>query len=390
MKYRVAIYLWTVFTVAYNCRLVAQSQEATSNSLQRARLDDSTWTSARASAMGLAITPVANGMASPYYNPAGIGGLHYKQQRPWISQLQFPYFGAALNKDSLKLNQKLREGGDLEDQAVVDEILASFADKRQYARLSLVPNIVVGRVFLGYVYDQQVAAVTPDGTGSNIELHSREDSGPILGFSLVSAKREVYLGVTTAYIERKDISGSFTFDELNDPSQRKSNLKENKTTYTAQPIHASLLWQINQDLRPSLALAVRHAGHTKYEPKDESKDTIKTDEDLTLAFSLSPNLGKWGYVNTVVEAGRLTESDTNLSKKLRLGLELTLGNRFGSEAGFSLRSGYNSAGFSYGAGFNLGVIGLNASSFAEDVGIDNQQVIERRFVADFAINVAAF
>lgn len=358
--------------------------------LQRTRLSDDSWATSRSSSMGLAVSPIANGMDAFFYNPAGIGGLHYKQKRPLVTQLHFPYFGAAVNNDSLELNQKLREGGDLEDDQVIDSILEKFQNERQYARLSLVPNVVLGRFMLAYVYDQQVAAVSPDGTGDNIDLASREDSGPSLGFSFVSPRRDISMGFSMSYIERTEILGNYSFSELNTPGERKSALKENKAKYQATPIHAGLIWQINKDLRPTLSLAIRHAGGTRYRTKDEDRDNIKTDEDLTLGFGVSPNISSWGYLSAVFEAGRLTQSESNLSKKLRLGLEWTLGNRFGWEAGLSLRAGYNVAGASYGLGFNAGIISLNLASFAEDVGIANEQVIERRNVADFSINVAAF
>ena len=71
-------------------------------------------------------------------------------------------------------------------------------------------------------------------------------------------------------------------------------------------------------------------------------------------------------------------------------MEFSLGKRFAGDAGFSLRSGYNSAGLSYGCGINLGILGINASSFAEDVGVNNKRVVERRFVVNFAVNVADY
>jgi hypothetical protein len=123
---------------------------------------------------------------------------------------------------------------------------------------------------------------------------------------------------------------------------------------------------------------------------DPETKTQRIKEDVTLGLALSPNLGKWGMLNVVLEANQLTQKAIPSKDKLRFGTELTIGNAFGAESGFSVRTGYSFAGISYGLGVNAGMFGLQAASFAEDIGADADRVIERRTVINLGINIADY
>lgn len=352
--------------------------------------DEAPWVSARAAGMSLAIDPIANGMEAPYYNPATIGGLYDKQNRPAVSQLYFPYLGVALNRSSQSLNKALQDGGDLSDSSVANELLQAYDGEHPYARISLLPAITLYRVFLGVTYDVR-ATSTPNGTGNDLlDVAFREQSGPVIGTSWESPKRDFYLGVSAAYLNRKVIDGTFPLATINDIDERKKVFRDSQKKYTAIPVHVGALWTGPYSLRPSVSLTARNVTNTVLQSQTEDIPDDRIPEDVALGFGLSPNMGKWGMLNIVLQANQLTQNAVANRDKLRFGTELSFGNAFGAESGFALRAGYSAAGASMGLGFNLGIFGLQAASFAEDIGAAGEHVLERRSVINLGINIADY
>jgi hypothetical protein len=352
--------------------------------------DNAPWISARAAGMSEAVDPIANGMEAPYYNPAAIGGLQYKQERPAVSQLYFPYLGAAVNRSSQSLHQALRNGGDLNDSSVANELLQAYDGEHPYARLSLLPALTVYRIFFALPYDVR-AMSTPNSTDNDLlDVHYREQSGPVLGTSMASPKRDFYLGISAQYLSRKVIQGSFPLATVNDVDSRRKAFRDSQEKYSGVPVHVGALWNGAYRLRPSVSLVARNIGNTALKSTDPETASQRIKEDVTLGFALSPNLGKWGMLNVVLEANQLTQKSIPSKDKLRFGTELTIGNAFGADSGFAVRTGYSMAGISYGLGVNAGMFGLQAASFAEDIGADSSRVIERRTVINLGINIADY
>jgi hypothetical protein len=352
--------------------------------------DNAPWISARAAGMSEAVDPIANGMEAPYYNPAAIGGLHYKQERPAVSQLYFPYLGLAFNRSSQSLNQALRNGEDLDDSSVANELLQAYNGEHPYARLSLLPAITLYRMFLGYTYDVR-AMSTPHETDSDLlEVNYREQSGPVFGTSFASKNRSFHMGISAQYLTRKVTQGAFPLATVNDASSRRKSFRDSQEKYVGVPVHVGALWTGFYKWRPSVSLVARNVTGPTLQSKDPEAAKHSLKEDVTLGFALSPNIGKWGMLNVVLEGNQLTQKSIPSKDKLRFGTELTFGNAFGAESGFSLRSGYSFAGISYGLGANLGMFGLQAASFVEDIGADASRVLERRSVINLGINIADY
>lgn len=352
--------------------------------------DESLWSSARAEGLAKAVATTANGMDAAYYNPAAIGGIEVSGNRPTINQLHFPYIAASVNNDTVELKQNLSKAGDLNDEDVAKQILRTQEGKRQYGRLSVVPNIIFWRTMISYVYDTQIAAAPEDTSTTDVSVVSRTVRGPSVGFSFKDPKQRFYFGLHSGFYQRDVIDATFSFTELNDPDTRRARFNDEQQHYEGSPITVGTIWVLAPYWRPSLALVFRDAGGTKYRNKDSSQEDLLVKEDATLSFSLSPNLKSWGTVHFTIEGEKLSQSGSSLEKKLKSSLEWTFGPRFGAEALIAPRIGINAAGVSYGAGINLGIIGLNLASSVEDVGVNNISVIERRASMNFAVNVADF
>lgn len=350
--------------------------------------DRAPYISARAAGMSQAISPVANSMESAFYNPALISGTAVKPTTPRLTHLYFPYLGAAYGKSSLRLQKELNAGRDLEDSTVATELLRGFEGDHPYARVSIVPAVIVSKLFVAYTYDQRATSMPDPDQPDHLLVNVRKSSGPMIGFSANDPKQEVHLGVSAGLIRRTDIQGSFTLPEINGAPERKTNFAAVEESYDGIPVTVGLQWNGQSFLRPAVSAVVRNAGSTPYENK--SGDRITDQEDVTIGLGLSPNLGSVGMLHLILEGTELSNKKVPNEEKARFGTELTFGNRFGGEAGFALRAGYSRAGASYGLGMNLGILTLEAASFIEDIGAGSHRVLERRNVVNMGINVAAY
>lgn len=374
--------LVAIVTTIVSAPTWAQSTEAQ----QRSVLSRNFWTSARAEAMGGALSTLADESEAPYYNPAGIGGLQPMKKRNFIRTLHFPFFGVGMNENSLGMYNDL--WGKTSNPELAQAVLDANAGKPQYGRVSFVPKLGLGRLLVAYNYDVQMAAVQPTSSSDLIDTHYRVSSGPGVGYSVTNNDQSLSLGAFVNWNTRKETHADISWADMDNPNSRKSALSSDASTYAGMVSNVGFIWKLGKIASPTLAVVARNAADTKYELKAGSGESYVEQQDLTIGFSLAPQLGKWGRLHWLIEGGSLSDDDVSLRKKLRSGLELTLGERYGSDAAVALRAGWKDAGASYGLGFNIGLIRLEAAQYAEDIGVGNQRVIERRSVGIITINVA--
>ena len=372
-------------TIMGTTAVLAQTETPINNA--KTVLDPSPWPSARGAAMGGALAGLADGADAPYLNPAAIGGLHVRHHHPQtIRLLHFPFLGAAMNENSINLNEDINQIGGLSDQALVDRVLDAYEGKRQYGRFSFVPSLTFSRISLAYIQDMQLAAVKQSTTA--IDTHYRSTNGPSLGFSITDPDGWFYFGAWGAWLQRKETKGDFQFEQLNDPERRKATIKENSHRYSGFSGSVGMIWRMSDLSLPTLSLVAREVGQTTYTSDDASTSpTVVEPQNLITAFSISPSIGKQMFYNATIEAFNLLDKDLAIEQKLRVGMELTYGEKYGVRAPMSIRYGYNIAGSSFGIGLNLGLVNLQASIFSQDIGMGNSRFIERRGVINFSLDV---
>ncbi len=363
-----------------------EARAQTTPAEQRSVLSRNPWMSARAEAMGGALSTLADESDAPYYNPAGIGGIQPLKERHFIRTLHFPFLGVGMNENSTKLYDDL--WGKTSDPELTQSVLDANAGKPQYGRVSFVPKLGLGRLLLVYNYDVQMAAVQPSSGSDLIDTHYRVSQGPGVGYSVANGDNTLMLGVFTSTNTRKETHTDIAWADMDDPQKRKSALSGSSSSYKGTASNVGFIWKLGKVAMPTLAVVARDVGDTKYELSSGPGETYVEQQDLTIGFSLSPQLGKWARLHWLIEGGRLSDDDVSLRKKLRTGMELTFGERYGSDTVLAIRAGMRDAGASYGLGLNLGLIRLEASQYAEDIGVGNQRVIERRSVGIISINVA--
>jgi hypothetical protein len=365
-------------------------------------IDEAPFATSRAAGMAGAISPVADDLDAAVHNPAGIGGLRWgKQKVPFARKVYFPYVSGGANPDSDELTSELGtmakerpstgvdEAAEEDSETEVDHAIEkAAAGKRQYVRASILPTgLVLGRAMIVPFTDQQIAAVSHGPDTGLIDMRIRSLSGIGAGLSATDPQERFAIGYFGYTGTRRETAGTFTFDEFTDAEQRSAAISDKSTTYTGMSNNVGMNFRLGQKATPTLAVVLKNAGDTTW-AADEGEDLV-VEQDLTVGFGLSPQLGKSGFFNFVLEAYRLMDEEVSFQKKYRVGMELTLGG-FGSHAIFGLRTGYSDEGAAGGLTLNLGLIGVEAAMHGVDIGAGNERVIEQRYLGTVFVNVAEF
>ncbi len=356
-------------------------------------LDPSPFSSCRASGMGGALSTVADDLDALYYNPAGIGGLGFdprSEKLPAVRGIIFPYASGSINENARDTQRKFKATGAQSDASAGAAVMDANTGKRQYARASFIPmGFLISRTAAVPVIDHQIAAASVAGSPGQVKMRYRTISGIMVGSSIADHGNKFSLGVSRLIGTLEQTAGTFAYVDMVDVDKRKEILKANRKTYQSNSTNVGMTIRIPKSVKPTLSVVARNVGNSQNNSKDPSQKPLVYKEDLTAGFSISPDIGRIGRFNVILETGFLTQKHMAGKKKMRGGMELLLGGKTGKSL-LGLRLGGNNAGGSAGVHLNIGLIGFEAEVHAIDVGIDNERVIERRASGTFYINVASF
>ena len=356
-------------------------------------LDPEPFTTTRANALGGALSTVADDLDALYYNPAGIGGLglsNRSAKAPFVPGLYFPYVAESMNANAQSTQKQFNAKGAQNDAGAGAAIMDDNAGKRQYARVSFIPmGLMLGRTAIVPVIDHQIAAVPVVNSPGDVKIRYRTFSGFMIGSSVADNANRFSLGFSQAFGTIQETAGTFKYVDMVDVEKRKAIFAQNRDSYAAKSTNVGMTIRVPKSIAPTFSVVARNVGNTKNPSSDSSAEPLVYKEDLTTGFSISPQIGKNGRLNMMIEGGYLTQQSIPAKKKIRAGVELLLGGETDKSI-LGLRVGGNDAGASYGAHLNVGLIGLEAESHAVDIGIDNERLIERRSSAVISINVASF
>jgi hypothetical protein len=369
-----------------------QAQTNSETATHTTVLDPGPFVSPRAHGMAGALSTSADGADAFYYNPASIDGQMYQgknEKKPFVRQLFFPRFGLTINENATRLNSEFEKEGAQNSAAEGAAIIKAHEGERQYARASFTPiGLFIGSLGVVPVLDQQIAAVPQNTDNSDVEFRYRTFSGAVLGASVSDPKGYLSFGGSAQAGTIEETYATKPYVDMVDQKAKAEILAANKKVYESRTQHVGLLARAPKKWNPSFSLVARDIGNTVMKAPDGTKLTIK--EDLTAGVGVAPAIGKYMRFNFSIEAGHLTNKRIPASKKMRTGVEVLFGDDQGSKSLLGLRAGANSAGASYGMHLNLGLIGVEASSQAVDIGVNSERVIERRSSGVVFIDVASF
>jgi hypothetical protein len=355
-------------------------------------LDPAPFATARANAMGGALSTIANDLDALYYNPAGIGGMGFDKaelKTPFIKSLVFPYAAVTLNDTANTVRKEFNAKGAQSDANAGSAIMDANSGQRQYLRATFMPiGLLQGRAAIVPTQDHQIAAVpVPDSPGE-VKLRYRTFSGIMVGTSVADYASRISIGISQSIGTIQETYGNFQYVDAVDVNARKEIYSANRKTYKAAGTNIGMVIRPQKKFSPSFSLVARNMGNTKNRPSNSAYDPLIFDEDLTAGASISPKY-KMIRLNAIVEASHLTQKHIAAAKKLHAGLEVLVAGDT-SKAPLGLRVGGTEAGISYGAHVNLGLIGIEAESHATNIGLSGKRVIERRNSLVVFIDVGSF
>ena len=378
----------SALTLLVSAPVFAQAAAAGSAPKALTVIDEDPLPSTRANGMGGALGTTADNLDAAFHNPAGIGGLGpVDRNAPLVRKLYFPEITAEANKNAEELVSTLKKDGASSNSIVGQTAIDSNADKREFARANVSTGVVLGRALIVPFSDTQIAAVPRGGSTNIIDTHYRSMNGVGYGFSVQDPTGHLSLGYFGYTAQRTDAIGPMDYTELTTTSQRNAAVKADSTTYNGNGNNLGAIYRLDVPSTPTFGFNLKNAGDTRFKAEGSEPDLV-VKQDPSLAFSLSPRLGK-GQFNFVTEVDELGEPGP-FSKKYHLGTELLLGG-LGSYAVFGIRAGYTNAGPSAGLNLNLGLIGFEASVYYTDLSpTTSDRVVEEREAVTAYVNIAEF
>ncbi len=387
-QYQIKYLAWVIGAGLPSAVLAQASEDPAAETISV--IDEDPISSNRAAAMGGAIGSLSDNLDATFQNPAGIGGLDVPAggNKSWFRKIYFPHVTAAGNTNARSFLSEMRSSGASTDSTAGKAVIDARAGIRDYGRTTAVGGAVLGRLMLIPYTDIQ-AASTPIGGGTEqLDLHYRTMSGIGYGFSMQDSKNTFSIGYFGYTANRKDVDGTFTYDELTTSEQRNEVLAPYTHQYEGQGSNFGVIWRLGKKGAPALGVSTKNAGGTRFKSKS-GDETLTVKENIQTTMAISPEIGKTGALNFVIGMDQLMNNQVSATKKFHVGSELELGGR-GSYATFSLRAGYNAAGPSGGILLNLGLIGFEATTYCIDISNTNAKVSERRLSGSMFINVADF
>jgi hypothetical protein len=339
-------------------------------------VDNDLFVAPRTSAMAGAYAPFATNLDAIMQNPAGIGGYPAKGPSTFVRQLHFPYGGVALNENSQALRNDFSKQGGANDSEIGSAIIDAYAGKRQFARASIVPNVVLSRLMILPILDQQIAAV-PTGAGTDdVSVLYRGTYGIGAGLSVSDPAGNLTLGVFGSSLSVQQVKGNVLYSSVINAEERSTAIKDISTSYSGSRTNAGLTYKFGKTGITMISVAVRDLGKSRLDAKS-GQDQLTFEDDWSLAFGIKPKLGKSMTLNYAMQVDSITNDELSIVEKLKTGIEFLYGdNPERPLAG--LRAGYNYSGLCGGLDINLGLIGLQAASCTQDIGVGNARVVERR------------
>ena len=353
------------------------------------KIQSSYWGSPRAAALGGALSANSDDVDAPWHNPATIGGTYKKSNKNFVHSVGFPL--AVVEQNSRYIDFSRTDG--TFNSPLAEAIQRTSTNQTIYNRISLVPHLSAGfssekgRFFLGYLTDRQMAVTPSAAVANSADAIDQTQHGPIAGFSISDSSHRFYFGFSAASLSRELLSGTFLLSEIADTTTRTTKFKAATNTYSGINHSAGLLWKINAASRTKLALTGQNIGGSTFTTSETNPQTSIDVETINLALSSSVKYG-FGFLNYGIEAKDLSHKTKTIQEKLVFNSELTFGNTEGSQATFSIRTGYNHLGGTAGLGMKIGALNTQISQYKEDIGNTNEKVLENRTVGLVIFNLS--
>jgi hypothetical protein len=359
---------------------------------------------ARPLGMGDAFVAVADDENALFDNPAGIGYDDPRNKSKLIvKSASFPNITFATNSYTSGLigdyfNPSYQYPSNIVGQSVAN----SGSSNIVFSRISLFPNIVIGRFQLGFLADSHLSGYTtmlsspqtseystsssPLTYDRTFSIFNRNQYGPVAGFSLPISKH-IIIGLGTRFMERSTIINTVEENQNGPITPSLQNAENNMNRTYGAAFDTGIVIPFQNQFYPKIALSFLDVGDTTYHAANSSSVNEVEKMNTKAGVSIHPSLSKNVGATLSVEEERINDSRVNDRDKIRAGCEFSFGSYSGANAPFSVRAGYGMQTFSAGISLFILFANLDLATYGESVPISNGYVTDRRYVARLTVEL---
>lgn len=325
--------------------------------------------SVRALGMGNAFTAVAKEADALFYNPAGHArttGFNWIIMDPGVGANG--YEGVNFLTDLTKATS---------GAALTNFVNSHYGD---HAWVGAGAKTAFTMPFLGVaIYDHLGASVGIENPAyTNFELNALNDFGYTVGAG-IPILPVMQVGMNVRYVKRRGNLGSVGPGVLStlDASKIQAAVDKPGDGY-AMDLGANIL--IPGPVSPVLSLVWKDVGVTTFTPGDVTLGAPPRQlDEIVLGAALNVDLPLVS-VAPAFDFKYLNRTDVQLTRKIHLGVELGI-------PMFDFRAGFSEGYYTWGLGFNLGLIRVDAASYGVEMGDYPGQREDRRYAVQVSMEL---
>ena len=323
--------------------------------------------SVRALGMGDAFTAVADDESALFYNPAGLAR---------VRGINWKIFGLGATLSGFSAYQKV--------QALNTDTGSGFADAigDLYGEKVFVgaggESIFTAPMFGFGVYNHTGASIRVNNpVYPSIKTRVVSDYGYVMGFGAPIGPM-FHFGLALKYIKRTGADATFGPGFVADMSADKivSRLTPWGVGYGAD-MGMSIVVPA-PFFSAAISAAWKNMGETRF--RSENLDEIPSEKNnMTLGVGLNFDFPLVS-LRPAIDVNYLNDAELQLMRKINLGMEVGL-------PMLDLRAGFHEGYYTLGVGLNMGLFRVDAATYGVELGDYPGQVEDRRYVAQFTMQI---
>ena len=323
----------------------------------------------RSLAMGGTGVTSANNSYTLFYNPAALANVF----TGWID---FPMAQVTFSDDAAELYQTMTTGLKLDDKDEQLDFMEDNIGKNPYIRVHAGVNGLINMDTKGfslagnYLYELLVDVEVRNKSAPEIVAYERLDTIKQAGFSYPIGLGKLVLGLAYRQVDRQELS--FTYDFIDATNEESfPDLQEDGPKATGSAFDVGFLY------RTSTAAHLMWGGVWRNEIKFETEGITDIPQQLDLGISMRQDgiSFRWILAMDIRDVTRQLGSDDpeagdkSWNRRIHLGTELGILPINKTSSFFSVRAGYTSGYFTYGAEVALShILIIGYTRYIEETG----------------------
>lgn len=322
------------------------------------------WVSARSLGMGNAYTAVVDNGDAIFYNPAGlarVSGIHWTVLDP----------RAAINSP-----ENLQMSGELNTSDVA-AMIDKFYGKRIWGGIAGGKSAIWLPYFAVAAYqNSEVGAYVGSSPNTRLDLNYYFDYGGALGMAADLVPGFLSLGASVKYINRTGTISQIGPSTLAgvDAEKLKSEMQRRGVGYG---VDFGALLRFPGQVSPSISFVYRDAGITSFSHEDGAGPPTSIRSEMLVGAGLKFDL-PLVTITPAIDFRYVNWTGVATGLGINAGVEVSL-------PLLDLRAGMSQGYYTAGAGIDLGILQIDAATWAVELGAYPGQHPDRRYMAQVTL-----